>query len=107
LDYYYASSLQQQANDRQIILTPSQLVFVLTPYSFVLSGETANARLVVFGMTRPALDFTIYRTQCEYTMTQQRQCQTAIFSNESQDDVLLLDSTCICNICAQIKVVMY
>jgi hypothetical protein len=33
----------------------------------VLSGEATNTNLIVFGLTRPGLEFMIYRTRGEHT----------------------------------------
>jgi hypothetical protein len=46
-----------------IIHIPSPLVFALTPYCWVLSGEAANANFIIFGLTQPGLKLTIYHTQ--------------------------------------------
>jgi len=64
MDFYSASSLKQQSADRnitplgQIIL----IIFVLTPYCCMLSGETANTIFIVFGLILPGLDPKIYCT---------------------------------------------
>jgi hypothetical protein len=53
-----ASSLKQQSEDRHvdplghIILIPSQPVFVLSLERCVLSGESTNTNLIVFGLTQ-------------------------------------------------------
>ena len=49
-----------------IILIPSHPVFALTPLCCVLSGEATNNNLKVFGLTRPGLKPTIYRTRGEH-----------------------------------------
>jgi len=72
LDFYSASSLKQQSADRHvailghIILIPSQPVFALSPKCCVLSGEATNTNFIVFGLTRPGLERTIYRTRGEH-----------------------------------------
>ena len=59
LDFYSACSLKQQSADRHvaplghIILIPNHPVFALSPQCCVLSGETTNTNLRVFGLTRP------------------------------------------------------
>ena len=50
-----------------IILIPSQLVFVLSLSCYVLSGEATNTNCIVFGLTRPGLEPTIYHTRDEHT----------------------------------------
>ena len=65
---YSASSLKQQSACRHvaslwhIILNPSQPVFALAPKCCVLSGKATNTNFVVFGVNRPGLEPTIYRT---------------------------------------------
>ena len=49
-----------------IILIPSQPVFALTPLCCMLSGEATNTNLIVFGLTQPGLEHTIYRTRGEH-----------------------------------------
>ena len=67
LDFYSASSLKQQFAGRHIaplghiILIPSQPVCYC-----VLSGEATNTNFKVFGLTRPGLEPTIYRTRGEH-----------------------------------------
>jgi hypothetical protein len=66
-----AGSQKQQFSGRHvdplghIILIPSQPVFVLSPLCCVISGEAINTNCIVFGLTRPGLEPTIYRTRCE------------------------------------------
>ena len=70
--FYSASWLKQQSVDRHvaslghIILITSQPVFVLTPYHLMLRGEAANTNFIVFGVTRPGLEPTIYCTLSEH-----------------------------------------
>jgi hypothetical protein len=72
LDFYSASSLKQQSAGRHvaplrhIILILSQPVFALSPECCVLSGEATNTNFKVFGLTRPGLESTIYRTRGEH-----------------------------------------
>ena len=49
-----------------IILIPSQPVFALSPQCCVLSGEATNTNFIVFGLTQPGLEPTIYRTRGEH-----------------------------------------
>lgn len=42
-----------------IIMSPSQLVFALISECYVLSGETANTIIIVFGLARPGLEPTM------------------------------------------------
>ena len=69
LDFYSANWLKQQSLSTHvaplwhIIHIPSPLVFALTPYCWVLSGEAANANFIIFGLTQPGLKLTIYHTQ--------------------------------------------
>jgi len=44
---------------------PSQPIFAFKPYSCVLSGEANNTNFIVFGLTRPGLETTIYLTRGE------------------------------------------
>ena len=73
VDLYSASSLKQQSAGRHvapfghIILIPSQPVFALSPWGYVLSGEAMNTNFIVFGPTRPGLEPAIYRTRGEHT----------------------------------------
>jgi len=43
-------------------------VFVLTPLYYVLSGEATNTNFIVFYLTRPGLEPTIYRIPAELTI---------------------------------------
>ena len=70
--FHSASSLKQQSPGRHvaplghIILIPSQPVCILIPYSCVLSGEATNTNFIVFGLTRPGVEPTIYHTRGEH-----------------------------------------
>ena len=72
LDFYSASSLKQQSAGRHvaplrhIILISSQPVFDISPWCCVLSGEATNTNFIVFGLTQPGLEPTIYRTRGEH-----------------------------------------
>ena len=72
LDFYSTNSLKQQSAYRHVapighnILIPSQPVFALFPYCCVLSGEATNTNFIVFGLTRPELEPTIFRTRNEH-----------------------------------------
>jgi hypothetical protein len=72
LDFNSSSSLKQQSAGRHvtslghIILIPSQPVFAFTPSCSVLSGEATKTNFIVFGLTRPGLDPTIYCTWDEH-----------------------------------------
>ena len=65
-----ASSLKQQFAGRHV--TPlghiilSQLVFAPSVQCCVLNGEAANDNFIIFGLTRPGLEPTIYRTRSEH-----------------------------------------
>ena len=67
------NSLKQQSANRHvsplghIILIPSQPVFALSTKCGVLSEEATKTNFIVFGLTRPALEPTIYRTRGEHT----------------------------------------
>ena len=50
------------------ILIPRQPISVLSPQWCVLSGETANINYIVFGITPPGLEPTIYRTRGEHAI---------------------------------------
>jgi hypothetical protein len=69
---FYSASLKQQSADRNvaqlrhIILIPSQPVFAFSPSCCVLSGEAININFKTFGLTRPGLEPTIYRTGDEH-----------------------------------------
>jgi hypothetical protein len=73
LDLYSASSLKQQFACRHvaplghIILIQSQPVFALTPECRVLSGEATNTNFIVFGLTRPGIEPTIYHTRGDHS----------------------------------------
>jgi hypothetical protein len=75
LDIFSASSLKQQSAGRyvaplgHIILIPSRPVFDLSPDCCMLSGEATNTNVIVFGLTRPWLDPTIYLTRKTSTLT--------------------------------------
>ena len=47
---------------RHIILIPSQPVFALSPYCYVLSREATNTNFIAFGLTRSMPEPTIYHT---------------------------------------------
>ena len=72
LDFYSASSLKQQSMGRHvaplkhIILIPNQPVFALSPECCMLSGEATNTNFIVFDLTRPVFEPTIYRTRGEH-----------------------------------------
>ena len=72
LDFYGVNSLKQESADRHvaplghIILIPSQPVFALSPQCCVLSREATNTNLIVFGLTRPRLEPTVYHTRGEH-----------------------------------------
>ena len=50
-----------------IIPIPSQTVFGLAPYWYLLSGEATYINFIAFGLTRLGLEPTIYRTRGEYS----------------------------------------
>ena len=72
LDFYSVSWLKQQSAGRHvapvghIILIPSQPVFALSPWCCMLSGKATNFNFIVFGLTRPGIEPTIYRTRGEH-----------------------------------------
>jgi hypothetical protein len=45
---------------------PSQPVFALSSYCCGLSDEATNTNVIVFGLTKPGLKQTIYRTRGEH-----------------------------------------
>ena len=49
-----------------LLLILRQPVFDLTPEGCMLSGEIANTTFIVFGLTRPRLEPTIYTTRGEH-----------------------------------------
>ena len=71
MDFLSARSLKQQstvshvATLGHIIQIPSIPVFALSPQCCVLSGEATNTNCIVFGLTRPGLEHTIYHTRDE------------------------------------------
>ena len=68
LDLYSATSLKQQSSDRHVT---SLGHIIQANYSFskccMLSGEATNTNFIVFGLTRPGLEPTIYYTRDEHT----------------------------------------
>jgi hypothetical protein len=82
LDFYSANSLKQQSTGRDvapfehIALIPSKPDFALTPECCVLSGEATNTYLIVFGLTRPGLEPTLYCNGSEHA----NHCTTDVFS---------------------------
>jgi hypothetical protein len=72
LDFHSASSLKQHSAGRHvappghIILIPNKSVFAVTPWYCKSSGEAANTNFIVFGLIRPGIEPTIYRTQGEH-----------------------------------------
>ena len=72
LDCYSASSLEQQFADRHVaplwyvIVIPSQPVITLTNLYCVLSGEATNTNFMIFGLTRPGIEPTIYHIRDEH-----------------------------------------
>ena len=73
LNFYTTSSLKQQSMGRNVlplghnILIPSQPVIALTPKCCMFSQEAVNTNIIVFGLTWPGLEHTIYHTQSEHT----------------------------------------
>jgi hypothetical protein len=73
LNLYTTSSLKQQSMGRNVlplghnILIPSQPVIALTPKCCMFSQEAVNTNIIVFGLTWPGLEHTIYHTQSEHT----------------------------------------
>lgn len=67
-----ASSLKQQSAGRDVtplvhvILILSQPVFALSLQCCMLNGEATNTIFIVFGLTRPGLEPTIYHTRREH-----------------------------------------
>ena len=72
MDFYNASSLEQQSADRHVIplehfiLILSQPVFALSSQCSMLSGEATNTNFIVFGLTRLGLEPMIYCTRGEH-----------------------------------------
>ena len=64
--YHQQSAGRHIAPLGHIILIPSQPVFALTPYCCVLNEEAKNTNFIVFGLSQPRLEPTIYRTRCEH-----------------------------------------
>ena len=62
----FIKAVKRQRNLGLIILILSQPVFALSPECCVLSGEATNTNFKVFGLTRPGLESTIYRTRGEH-----------------------------------------
>ena len=65
-DFQRASSRKQQSAERHIILTLGRPVSALTPECCVLSGEGAYTNFNVFGLTRPGIEPTTFRTRGEH-----------------------------------------
>jgi hypothetical protein len=63
----------------------------------VLSGEATNTNFIVFGMTRPGLEHTIYSTRGEHANHYARQCvskqHTTLGVNKCAFDKYLLEFT--------------
>jgi len=53
-------------SDALYCMNPTQKAFVLSSLCCVLNGETINTNCIVFGLTRPELEPTIYRTRVEH-----------------------------------------
>ena len=74
LDFYIVLTLKQQSAGKHvaplwhIIMIPSQPVISLSPWCCVLSRETINTNFIfiVFSLTQPELESTIYCTQGEH-----------------------------------------
>jgi hypothetical protein len=72
LDFDSANSLKQQSADVHVaplwyvIVIPSQPVITLTNLYCVLSGEATNTNFIIFGLTRPGIEPTIYRIRDEH-----------------------------------------
>ena len=70
--FYSASSLKQESADRHfaplgnIILIPNQPIFALSPQCCGLSEKVTNTNFMIFGLTRPGLEPTIYHTRGEH-----------------------------------------
>jgi hypothetical protein len=62
LDFHVASTLKQQSAGRHVsplgywIHYPDSEQTSLSPYCYLLSGETINTNFIVFGLTRPGLE---------------------------------------------------
>jgi hypothetical protein len=82
LDIYSASSLKQQSTGRHvaplvhIIPIPSQPVFALTSECCMLNGEATNTNFIVFGLTSPGLEPTIYHGEYANHSTTDAVCRT-------------------------------
>jgi hypothetical protein len=50
----------------RVIVIPNQPVITLTPLCCVLSGEATNTNFIIFGLTRPGIEPTIYRIRDEH-----------------------------------------
>jgi len=66
-----------------IILILSQPVFALSPSCCVLSGEARDINFIVFGLTRSALEITIYRTRVAITLPMKFAMYYTVRSNEA------------------------
>jgi hypothetical protein len=65
-------------------LITNQPVFALTLYCCVIYGEPENYNHIVFGLTLPGLEPTIYRTRCEHTITvSERVSEWLLFNTNS------------------------
>jgi hypothetical protein len=62
--YQYITLYNNNTNvSKQLITIHTCNIFALSPKGCVLSGEATNTNLIVFGLTRPGLEQTIYRTR--------------------------------------------
>jgi len=66
LYFISGSSLKEQsATHGHIIQIPGHPVFALSPECCLLSGEATNTNFIVFGLMRPGLEPTIFRSLCK------------------------------------------
>ena len=110
LDFHSASSLKQQFTDRYIaspgtiILIPSQPDFALT----ALIGKGTITNLIIFCLTRPALEPTIYPTQGKkhYTtdaVDQNKEVTLCRLYNSWQQLIYTIYTNCSNRACAQYR----
>ena len=61
--FYSAETRRHVVPLGHIILIPSQPGFALFPWCCVLSGEARNTNLIIFGLTQPGPESTIYHSR--------------------------------------------
>jgi hypothetical protein len=66
LGHWNKSTERHVSHIGHIFRIPSQPVFDLIPKQYVIIEETTKTNVIVYGLTRPGVQSTIYRTHCKH-----------------------------------------